>query len=90
MFAIGIQRRIMPVRPPYLRGITVMLENLLPSLPVSVFWLDYLAANLTTSLDTIPRIFNLMPSRLSQRLAYLRGHNWRRDVWRSVFRRPRS
>jgi len=90
MHTIGIRRRIMPVRPPYLRGITVMLENLLPSLPVSVFWLDYLAANRTTSLDTIPRIFNLMPSRLSQRLAYLRGQNWRRDVWRSVFRRPRS
>lgn len=90
MHTIGIQRRIMHVRPPYLRGVTVMLENLLPSLPVSVFWLDYLAANRTTALDTIPRIFSLMPSRLSQRLAYLQGHNWRRDVWRSVFRRLRS
>jgi NADH dehydrogenase len=90
MQTIGIQRRVMHVRPPYLRGITVLLENLMPSLPVSVFWLDYLAANRTTSLDTIPRIFNLMPSRLSQRLAFLRGQNWRREAWRSVIRRPRS
>ncbi len=90
MYTIGIQRHIMHVRPPYLRGITVMLENLLPSLPVSVFWLDYLAANRTTALDTIPRVFNLMPSRLSQRLAYLRGYNWRRDAWRSILRRPKA
>jgi NADH dehydrogenase len=90
MRTIGVQRRVMHVRPPYLRGITVMLENLLPSLPVSVFWLDYLAANRTTALDTIPRIFNLMPARLSQRLAYLRVPNWRQEAWRSVFRRPRS
>jgi len=33
--------------------------------------LDYLAVNRTTALDTMPRVFNLMPSRMSQRLAYL-------------------
>jgi len=90
MDTIGVQRRLLHVRPPYLRGITVLLENLLPSFPVSVFWLDYLAANRTTALDTMPRIFNLMPSRLSQRLAHLRGRDWRQEAWRSILRRSRS
>jgi len=83
----GIRRRLVHVRPPYLRAMTVLLESLLPILPVSVYWLDYLAANRTCALDTIPRIFNLMPARLSQRLAYLQGQDWRRDLWKSVLRR---
>ena len=90
MHTVGVQRRLLHVRPPYLRAITVLMENILPSLPVSVFWLDYLAANRTTALDTIPRFFNLMPSRLSQRLAYLRGPNWRQEAWRAMYRRRKS
>lgn len=84
MESLGLQRRLFHLRPPYLRAITVFLENLSPRLPVSVYWLDYLATNRTCSLDTLPRQFNLMPSRLSQRLDYLKGRNWRRVVWRSV------
>ena len=87
MGASGIQRRLVHVRPPYLRAMTVLLESLLPILPVSVYWLDYLAANRTCALDTIPRIFNLMPARLSQRLAYLQGRDWRRELWKSILRR---
>jgi NADH dehydrogenase len=83
----GIRRRLLPMRPPYLRIMTVFLENLLPSLPISVYWLDYLAANRTCALDTLPRFFNLMPARFSQRLAYLQGQNWRRELWRRVLRR---
>lgn len=90
MDALGMQRNLIHVGPPYMRGFTVLLENLLPSLPVSVFWLDYLAANRTTALDTIPRFFSLMPSRLSQRLAYLEGPNWRQIVWRRILSRRRS
>lgn len=87
MKVLGIQRRLIHTRPPYLRAITVLLETWLPVSPVSVYWLDYLAANRTCSLDTVPRLFNLMPSRLSQRLAYLEGRNWRRDLIQSVFQR---
>ena len=87
MDASGIRRRLVHVRPPYLMAMTVLLESLLPILPVSVYWLDYLAANRTCALDTIPRIFDLMPARLSQRLAYLQGQDWRRDLWKSVLRR---
>ncbi|HLE51279.1 MAG TPA: NAD(P)H-binding protein [Anaerolineales bacterium] len=87
MAVSGIQRRLVHVRPPYLRAMTVLLESLLPILPVSVYWLDYLAANRTCALDTIPRIFNLMPARLSQRMAYLQGQDWRREMWKTVLRR---
>jgi hypothetical protein len=38
-------------------------------------------------LDTLPRQFNLMPARLAQRLDYLKGRNWRREVWRSIMPR---
>ncbi len=86
---LGIRRTLVPVSPPYLRALTVMLEYLLPSSPVSAFWLDYLAANRTCSLDTIPRVFNLLPSRFGHRLAYLDSRDWRLDMFRSVFRRRR-
>ena len=54
----------------------------IPRLPVSVYWLDYMAVNRTTALDTMPRTFNLMPARISQRLGYLRKQNWRAALMR--------
>jgi NADH dehydrogenase len=89
METIGVRRALVKVSPPYLRALTVSLEYILPSSPVNVYWLDYLATNRTCSLDTIPRLFNLMPARFAHRLAYLEGVNWRRHLWRSVFTRRR-
>ena len=82
-----ISRRLVFVSPPYLRLLTVILETILPSLPTSVYWIDYLAANRTCSLDTIPRTFNLLPSRFSHRLEYLQNQNWRSSFFQSVFHR---
>ena len=90
MAKVGIKRAIVSIAPPLLRAITVILEYFLPASPVSVYWLDYLATNRTCSLDTIPRSFNLMPSRFSQRLDYLKGQPWRRMLINSVFRRKRG
>jgi len=87
MQTIGVRRRMIGMRPPYLRGLTVLFESFFPRLPVSVYWLDYLAANRTCALDTVPRVFNLMPARLSQRLAYLQGQNWRTSLVRTLFQR---
>jgi NADH dehydrogenase len=84
----GIQRSIFPTRPPYLRAFTVFLDTLLPGLPPSVFWLDYLASDRTCALDTLPRVFGLMPARFSHRLDYLDEQNWRREFWQNLFRRP--
>jgi len=82
---IGITRSLVAVYPPVLRFITVILEYILPSTPMSVYWLDYMATNRTCSLDTIPRVFNLLPSRFSQRIDYLETRHWRRELFRSVF-----
>jgi NADH dehydrogenase len=87
MQTLGVRRSLVSVRPPYLRAFTVLLEHILPGFPVSVFWLDYLAANHTCALDTVPRLFGLMPSRFSYRLEYLHNGNWSRHFWRTVFRR---
>jgi NADH dehydrogenase len=87
MQTCGIRRRLVPVRPPYLRGLTVLLEAIFPSLPVSVYWLDYLAANRTCALDTIPRSFHLMPARMPQHLDYLRNEEWRRSIVWDLLRR---
>lgn len=84
MEAMHIQRRLVHVRPPYLRALTVFLENLARRTPVSVYWLDYLATNRTCALDSVPRAFNLMPVRLSQRLAYLGERNWRAELMRAI------
>lgn len=87
MEKMGIQRRLVHIRPPYLRAITVLLENVLPSLPVSVYWLDYLATNRTCPLDTIPRFFQLMPARMPYRMDYLIGRDWRGALWQSILHR---
>lgn len=80
----GLKRTIIHLPPPYVRGLTVMLESMIPDLPTSVYWLDYMAVNRTTALDTMPRTFNLMPARMSQRLAYLREQNWRTSWLRAL------
>lgn len=85
--ALDTKRRLVHMRQPYLRALTVFVENFLPYTPVSVYWLDYLATNRASNLDSIPRFFNLMPSRLSQRLAYLKNRDWSGIMWRSLFQR---
>jgi NADH dehydrogenase len=87
MSTVGVQRVLLSAHPVFLRVLTVILEAALPTFPVSVYWLDYFATNRTCSLDTVPRVFNLIPARLNQRLAYLESGNWGREFRRSIFRR---
>jgi hypothetical protein len=47
------------------------LENSFPNFPLSVFWQDYLAADRTCELDTLPRLFGLMPERFNRQLGHL-------------------
>ncbi|MCU0485441.1 MAG: NmrA family NAD(P)-binding protein [Anaerolineales bacterium] len=90
MDAIGKRRQLLSLHPPYLRSLTVFLEHIFPGLPFTVYWLDYLAANRTCSLDTLPRTFHLMPSRFAHRLDYLHGQSWPVALRRSLTRRPKS
>jgi uncharacterized protein YbjT (DUF2867 family) len=84
---IGQRRTLVHIFPPYLRATTVLFESLFPGLPISVYWLDYLAVNRTCGLDTISRVFNLLPSRFDHRLDHLRETNWRSSLRRTLFRR---
>lgn len=90
MESTGMHRTIIPIAPPYVRGLTILLESFFARLPVSIYWLDYLAVNRTTALDTMPRVFDLMPSRFSQKLGYLKGQRWGRSLFRSLFRKKSS
>lgn len=82
--ATGLRRRQVPTRPQYLRAMTMIMEALFPGFPASVYWLDYMATNRTCPLDTIPRVFNLMPARMSYRLDHLKGEDWRRLLVRTL------
>jgi len=87
MDQINLHRRFVHVFPPYLRALTVLLESMFPGLPISVYWLDYLAVNRTTNLDVLPRVFNLLPSRFDHHLDYLKVPELQKPIWRTLFQR---
>jgi uncharacterized protein YbjT (DUF2867 family) len=91
---IKLKRRLVHISPPYLRAMTVVLESIFPGLPVSVYWLDYLATNRTCNLDVLTRVFNILPARFDHTLDHLEMTNWRVSLWRTIFlssgRRGRS
>ncbi len=65
-----IRRTLFSLNPAYIRYISLWLEQS-GRFPVSIFWLDTLAADRTCALDTLPRVFGLMPSRFTQNLGHL-------------------
>jgi len=67
----GIKRELISVTPEFLRGMTLWIDQIYPKFPVSIFWLDYLAVDRITNLDSIPREFGLIPSRFKNQLEYL-------------------
>ena len=70
-----------------MRGLTILMEFIYPRFPTSIFWMDYLAVNRTCPVDTIPRVFGLMPARFASRLDYLRGGHWTRQLFGRLFAR---
>jgi len=72
-----------------MRGLTLLVESIFPRFPASIFWMDYLAVNRTCPVDTIPRVFGLMPARFASRVDYLRGGHWTRQLLRTLFARRR-
>lgn len=68
---IGLKKKIIHLHPAYLRMITVFFEHVFPSFPVSTFWLDYLSANRTSSIDSLTREFGILPARFAQKTSYL-------------------
>jgi NADH dehydrogenase len=68
---LKLRRTIVGVQSAYLRIIGLWIEQFNPDFPFSLFWLDYLAADRTCSIDTVPRIFGLIPARFNHNLDYL-------------------
>ena len=69
---ISIRRFLIPLSPAYIRTLTLWLEQFSKNFPISIYWLDYFAANRTCSLDTLPRLFGIMPARFAYNLSYLK------------------
>jgi NADH dehydrogenase len=69
--ATHIRRLAVSLSPAYLRILSVFFENSFKNFPLSVFWQDYLAADRTCDLDTLPRRFGLMPERFNRQLDFL-------------------
>lgn len=90
MRAAGMTRLLVSVSPPYLRALLWLGQRLLPRPPLTTFALDYVAANRTAPLDSMPQVLGLQPSRLETRVEYLRGKNWAWELLRRQFRNQRS
>lgn len=72
METIHKKRRIVPVQSSFLRSIYIANEQWFPNRLPMYFWLDYMAEDRIAALDILPREFGLMPTRMTQNLAYLR------------------
>lgn len=81
--AIQIKRHFINTSPLVLNVLTELMEMVKPNFPTTVFWMDYLAANRTANIDVLPRMFNLLPAKMSQRLGYLEGQAFRNN-WRAM------
>jgi uncharacterized protein YbjT (DUF2867 family) len=71
MKKVEYKRWIVSVSPAYLRTLSLWINQLYPRFPVSIFWLDYLADDRTTNIDSLPRQFGIIPNRFHQNLDYL-------------------
>ena len=67
------KRLLIPTSPAFLRLLTLNMEQINLRFPISIFWLDYLAADRTCSIDTLPRQFGLLPARFHNHLDYLKN-----------------
>lgn len=85
----SITRLLNHMRPPYLRAAWGATARVLPAWPLRDFWIDYLAANRTAELNTLPSRFGLQPARLEAHLDHIQGRNWTWEFVRRLFaRRP--
>jgi len=88
--AMGIKRQFVSIKPVVLNRFTEILEIMLPNIPSTVFWLDYLAANRTTDLGNLAERFSLLPARMKHKLGYLGGKNYHKQFWQIITKRKRT
>ncbi|MDO9546489.1 MAG: NAD(P)H-binding protein [Pelolinea sp.] len=59
------------VSPAYLRIYNLWFKQSKGGFPLSSIWLDLLAVDRTCGIDSLPRVFKLMPARFSHHLSHL-------------------
>lgn len=71
LVTLNMRRALVSLSPAYMRIIAVYMDQFFKYFPVSLFWLDTLAEDRTTSLDVLSRRFGILPARLSQQIDFL-------------------
>ncbi len=71
--AMGKNVNFLNISPVQYSFFTQMVENNMKNPPINVYWMDYLAENRTTALDSMSRIFEINPARMKLKLAHLKG-----------------
>ena len=71
--AMGRQPKFLNISPVQYSFFTQIVENNMKNPPINVYWMDYLAENRATSLDSMSRIFEINPARMKHKLSYLKG-----------------
>ena len=69
--AIHRKPKFLAFNPVQLGLLTQILQALIKNFPTNTFWIDYLAENRVTALDSMPHHFGINPARFSQSLDYL-------------------
>jgi NADH dehydrogenase len=83
----GMNRLLVNLRPSTLRMVAILMEYIYPNFPHSVYWLDYLANQRTCDIDSVSRLFGLLPARFNNNLGHLEGKKWGRLARASLRRR---
>lgn len=74
MVAMETKRILIPLSPAVIRIIALWTEQFYQKIPVTPFFLDYLSVDRIVSLDTVTRLFGLMPARFSQQLGFIEAY----------------
>jgi uncharacterized protein YbjT (DUF2867 family) len=83
--AMGVQRRLVHVHAPLMKGVVELSDIFLPRSPAPPRWLDVLAVGSATELGTVARHFDFEPCCFADCLDYLgRKRPWRRDFVRFI------
>ncbi len=82
------RRKVISLSVPMVRALIVTLQTMVREFPISSFHLDYVSLSRTCPVDSVPRLFGLMPARFAYRLEYLRRYSWRQRLerWWAVHR----
>ena len=71
MERIGKKRYLVPVSPAALRARNLWFGESPKAATLSTFWIDYLAADRTCTLDSLPHQFNILPGRFTEKLNFM-------------------